>query len=46
MFHKAEKKEVHLLRKDLEITQRDMAKLLNVSRNTIQRADKFAKENS
>lgn len=43
LFSDEEKIEVYFKRKKLEITQVEMAKLLNVSRNTIQRAEKFAK---
>lgn len=44
LFTNEQGKELFLERKDLKITQREMAKKLGVSRNTIQRLEKRAKE--
>jgi hypothetical protein len=44
LFTKEQKIEFYKKRKDLKITQIEMAKLLNVSRNTIQRLEKEVKE--
>lgn len=43
IFTDQEKIDVYKRRKELGLTQMQMATLLNVSRNTIQRADKYAK---
>jgi DNA-binding transcriptional regulator YiaG len=43
IFSNNEKIKIFLERKQLGLTQREMAKKLNVSRNTIQRAEKYAK---
>lgn len=44
IFTDDEKINIAIERKNKKLTQREMAKLLGVSRNTIQRADKFYKE--
>lgn len=44
LFTNEQSKELFLERKDLKITQIEMAKKLGVSRNTIQRLEKRAKE--
>jgi ribosome-binding protein aMBF1 (putative translation factor) len=44
LFTLEQKKDIYHARKQLKITQREMAKLLNVSRNTIQRLEKTIKE--
>lgn len=44
IFTDQEKIKIAIERKDNKITQKEMAKKLGVSRNTIQRADKFYKE--
>jgi len=44
IFSKEERIEIYKNRKILNVTQREMATILNVSRHTIQRADKYAKE--
>lgn len=44
IFSVKEKMKIYKLRKELGLTQVEMAKRLNVSRNTIQRAEKYAKE--
>jgi DNA-binding transcriptional regulator YiaG len=44
IFSKEECVEIYKQRKQMGLTQKEMATLLNVSRNTIQRAEKSAKE--
>ena len=43
IFNKKQKIELYKKRKKLGLTQKQMAKKLNISRNTVQRAEKYAK---